>query len=667
MNKEEVKKRIEKLKVEINKHNHNYYVLSSPEITDFEYDIMVNDLIALEKKFPEFVSADSPSQRVGSDLNHEFQQFEHKYPVLSLGNTYSEEELTEFDNRIKKSIEEKYRYVAELKYDGVSVSLSYKNGQLVRALTRGDGVKGDDVTQNVKTILSIPLRLSGNDFPYEFEIRGEILMNHKVFEQLNKERLENGEQLFANPRNACSGSIKMVNSKEVAKRKLDCYLYYLIGESLPSDSHYENLIHAKRWGFNIPENIGICQSVSDVFKFINVWGVKRKTLPFDIDGIVIKVDSLKIQEELGFTAKNPRWAIAYKYQAEQAETKLISIDYQVGRTGAITPVGNLEPVLLSGTTVKRASLHNADQIELLDIRIGDTVIIEKGGEIIPKVIKVVLDKRPVLSQKTQYITTCPVCYTELVRNEGEAKHYCPNETGCLPQLKGKIEHFISRKAMNIAGAEATVELLFDRNLIKNISDLYFLKKEDLLALDRFAEKSADNLLQSIEKSKTNPLGKTIYALGIRFVGETVAKTLASHFNNIDDLISASFDDLIQIDEIGEKIAESIIEHFKNPENLQIIEKLKSAGVNFTSTEVKTKKSHILNGLSFVISGTFTKFSREELKNLIEENGGKNVSAISAKTNYLIAGENAGPTKIEKAGELKIKIIDENEFLAMIKT
>lgn len=665
MNKKDAKERLKFLQKTLEKHNFNYYVLSKPEISDFEYDILMNELSTLEKMYPEFATPDSPSQRVGSDISNEFKQVKHKYPMLSLGNTYNTDDLNDFDTRIRKIIEHEFEYISELKLDGTSISLIYENGYLVQGITRGDGVKGDDVTANVKTIKSIPLKLKGNDFPDKFEMRGEIVLPHKVFAKLNKEREENGDAPFANPRNAASGSLKLINSAEVAKRNLDCYVYYMLGENLPSKSHYTNLEKAREWGFQVPEQIKKALSINDISEYIKYWDVERNNLPFDIDGIVIKVDDLDLQEELGLTAKSPRWAISYKFKAEQVETKLLSIDYQVGRTGAITPVANLEPVHIAGTTVKRASLHNADQIELLDIRVNDYVFIEKGGEIIPKVVAVNKDKRPQNSVPVEYITTCPECDTKLVRDEGEAKHFCPNMYACPPQIIGKIEHFFSRKAMNIAGAEATVKMLVEANLINNIADLYSLNKDDLLNLERFAEKSADNLLESIEKSKIIPYPRIIYGLGIRYVGETIAKIIAKHFHNIDDLMNANEEQLAEIDELGDVIAKSIVAFFKEPKNIDIINTLKEKGVQLFSDNISEAKSDKLNGLSFVISGTFEKFSRDDLKKSIEENGGKNLSSVSKKTNYLVAGNKIGPSKLEKAEKFNVIIISEDEFLEML--
>jgi len=666
--KTEIKKRIDNLRAELHKHNHLYYVQSSPEISDYEYDMLMKELQKLERENPEFFDNNSPTQRVGDDRNKDFRQVTHRYPMLSLGNTYSEGELFDFHNRVVKLLETDFAYVCELKYDGVAVGLTYKNGELFQAVTRGDGVQGDDVTDNVRTIRSIPLKLSGNDFPEEFEIRGEIFMPHKVFEEQNIIRIQNGENAFANPRNAASGTIKQLNSAEVAKRKLQCFLYFMLGEKLPTNSHYENLQKAKSWGFPIPDSVKRVNSIQEVFEFINNWNTERNNLPFDIDGIVIKVDSLQQQEELGFTAKSPRWAISYKFKAEQLATRLLSIDYQVGRTGAITPVANLEPILLAGTTVKRASLHNADQIALHDIRLNDMVLVEKGGEIIPKVVGVDISQRPENSEKIIYLTHCPECGTELVRKDGEAKHFCPNETGCPPQMKGKVEHFFSRKAMNIGGGEATVELLFNAGLIKNIADLYDLTIQQLQKLERFGEKSATNLFNSIQESKKVPYHRVLFALGIRYVGETGAKTLAKAFPKIELLQQANIEKLLTVEEIGDKIAESIVDFFQNKENLEILERLKKAGVTFENefSETKPAESDILKDKSVIVSGVFAKFSRDEMKQLIEKHGGKNVTSISKNTDLVVAGVNMGPSKLEKANKLGIKIVTEDEFLKMLE-
>lgn len=666
MKKEEARIRIEKLRKEVEQHNYNYYVLSKPTISDFEYDLMMNDLIQLERLFPDLKTAGSPTEKVGSDLSREFVQVVHKYPMLSLGNTYSEEDIRDFDARIRKVVDDDFIYSCELKYDGVSISLSYENGQLIRAVTRGDGEKGDDVTRNIKTIRSIPLKLTGEGYPSVFDIRGEIYFPLDKFNKLNRERETAGDAVFANPRNAASGSIKLLDTSELAKRELDCFLYFMAADELPSDSHYTNLELARTWGFNIPAYIEKCSDIEEIMAFIHKWDAERHNLNFDTDGIVIKVDSYRLQKKLGFTAKSPRWAISYKFRAEQAETRLLSVDFQVGRTGAITPVGNLEPVQLAGTTVKRASLHNADQIALHDIRINDYVFVEKGGEIIPKVVGVNLNRRSAGSEPFAYITACPECGTGLVRKEGEAKHFCPNEKECPPQISGKIEHFVSRKAMNIAGAEATIEMLLTNKLIKNAADLYKLRKEDLVNLERFGEKSAQNLLESIEKSKQAPFHQVLYALGIRFVGETVAKTLAASFESIEAIADAGMEELQSIEEIGGKIAESILEYFAGDDNRKLVEGLREAGVNLDQDKTEIiLLSENLKGLSIIISGTFLNFSREELKQLIEQHGGKNVTSISAKTDYLLAGDKTGPAKLKKAEKLGIKIIGEDEFLAMI--
>ncbi|UCH13900.1 MAG: NAD-dependent DNA ligase LigA [Bacteroidales bacterium] len=658
--------RIKQLRKALNEHNYKYYVLNKPSISDFEYDQLMQELINLESAHPEYADPNSPSLRIGDDRTREFEQVVHKYPVLSLSNTYSKEEIIEFENRIKKTGLSNYEYVCELKYDGASISLTYENGKLLQAVTRGDGVSGDNIIANVKTIKSIPLELTGEDYPLLFEIRGEIFIPHAGFEQMNREREETGEVPFANPRNAASGTLKIQNSSLVAKRKLDCFLYYLLGQNLPSDSHYENLKKAKEWGFKISEHVKKCITLDDVFKFIDYWEDSRKTLPYDIDGIVIKIDSYEQQNSLGFTAKSPRWAIAFKYKAEQAVTRLLSIDYQVGRTGAITPVANLEPVILAGTTVKRASLHNADQIILLDVRINDIVYIEKGGEIIPKVVGVEKSKRDAGSKTVKYIEYCPECGTKLVRKEGEAKHYCPNEDGCPPQIKGKIEHFVSRRAMDIGLAEATISQLYESGLVKNIADLYSLTKDQLINLERFADKSAENLIASINDSKDVPFDRVLYALGIRYAGETVAKKIATHFGSLYKLAEANFNDLIDVEEIGDKIAESIIYYFNNEKNITIIKRLKEAGLQLNIKKESTERlSDILEGKSIIISGVFRKYSRDEIKKLIEKNGGKNVSSISARTDFLIAGEKTGPSKLEKAQKLNIKIISEDEFLDMI--
>ncbi len=662
----DAKSRIEFLRNELEKHNYNYYVLSAPEISDYEFDQLMKELQKLEEENPQYFDENSPTQRVGNDISKEFEQVFHKYPMLSLGNTYSEGEISDFYNRVKKQLNEDFEIVCELKFDGTSISLTYEDGRLIQAVTRGDGEKGDDVTANVKTIRSIPLVLKNGDFPQEFEIRGEILMPWKVFEQLNKEREEQEEPLFANPRNAASGTLKLQNSKEVAKRKLDSYLYFLLGDNLSAETHWDALDNAKSWGFKISDSRKLCHSLQEIFDFIKYWDVERKNLPVATDGIVLKVNSLRQQKQLGLTAKSPRWAIAYKFQAERACTRLKEVTYQVGRTGAITPVANFDAVQLAGTQVKRASLHNADIIEQLDLHIGDMVYVEKGGEIIPKIVGVNKDERSLFEmEKVCFITNCPECGDELVRYEGEAAHYCPNEDGCPPQQKGKIEHFVGRKAMNINMGEETVDLLFSKGIIKDIADLYLLKESDLRSLERWGDKSAKNLVKSIEESKKTPFEKVLFALGIRYVGETVAKKLAQTFKNIDALREANFEQLTSTDEIGDVIAQSVIDYFKKEKNVQLIERLKSYGVNFELSAQIEKQGDILSGKTIVISGTFEWFSREELKQMIELNGGKNGSSVSAKTDFLLAGKNIGPSKLEKAKSLNINFLTEEEFLGMI--
>lgn len=668
MNSKQAQERIKRLRQELNRHNHLYYVLAKPEISDFEYDSMLKDLEALEKKFPQLSDDSSPTRRVGSDISDGFTQVEHKFPMLSLGNTYSFEELADFHQRIAKQLAQKWEYVCELKYDGTAIGITYKNGKLIRAVTRGDGTKGDDVTSNVRTIRSIPLELQGSDFPEEFEIRGEIFMPRAVFEELNNQRLSDGETPFANPRNAAAGTLKQLDSRIVAKRKLDCLLYFMLGEKLPFDNHYQNLMKATEWGFKIPESVKLCSTIDEVSNFINFWDKKRESLPYDTDGVVVKVNSYKHQNFLGYTAKTPRWAIAYKYKTEQVSTKLLSVDYQVGRTGAITPVANLEPVQLAGTIVKRASLHNADQISLLDLHIGDTVYVEKGGEIIPKIVGVDISKRRVEGKPIEYIAVCPECGTELIRLEGEAKHYCPNDLGCPPQIKGKIIHFISRKAMDIDGlGEETVELLFSNGLIHNIADLYELRYEQLIGLERFAEKSTRNALESIENSKQVPFYRVLFGLGIRYVGETTARKLASHFRLLDRLKNATFDELIEVDEVGERIANSIINFFADSRNREIVERLKNFGVKLQEDEgVSALISQKLSGESVVISGTFSHVSRDDLKEMVIKNGGKVLSAVSSNTTLIVAGENMGPSKLEKAKKLGVKILSEEDFLHLIE-
>jgi DNA ligase (NAD+) len=674
-----IKEKIEDISKKLEEHNYNYYVLSNPTISDFDFDKMLEELIKIEKENPQYLLSDSPSQRVGGTITKEFKNVKHKYPMLSLGNTYNEEDVRDFDERIKKSGVNDFEYVCELKYDGVSISLTYVDGKLTQALTRGDGESGDDVTTNVKTINSIPLKLRGNNFPKEFEIRGEIFMPKTEFlrinEDMRKELIEEGyteEEIFEkqlkNPRNATSGTLKQLNSKAVAERKLDCYLYSVLGENLPFTSHFDSLVEAKKWGFKVSGDMQKCSSVDDVLKYLEKWDTKRHDLNVETDGVVIKINSYEQQKFIGFTAKSPRWAIAYKFKAARVSTILESISYQVGRTGAITPVANLNPVQLAGTTVKRASLHNADIIEKLDVRIGDTVFVEKGGEIIPKIISVDESKRHSNSQKVKYISHCPECNAELIRSEEEANHYCPNELGCPPQVKGKMEHFVSRKAMNIdsLGAE-TIAQLYDANLLKTIADIYELKKEDLLKIDRMAEKSANNLIAGIQVSKDIPFERVLYGIGIRHIGETTAKKLAFYFKNIDSLKNATLEELLEVGDIGEKTAQTIIEYFVDNRCLEIIEKLKVAGLQFKlSEEQLTNTSEKLKDLSFVVSGVFTKFSRDEIKKTIEQNGGKNVGSISGKTNFVLAGENMGPEKLKKAEKLGVKIISEEEFINMLE-
>lgn len=662
-----VKEKIDQLRADLHRHNYNYYVLNAPEISDKEFDDRMRELQELEKEHPEYQDDNSPTMRVGSDLNKNFTQVAHKYPMLSLGNTYSESEVTDFYDRVKKALNEDFEICCELKYDGTSISLTYENGKLVRAVTRGDGEKGDDVTDNVKTIRTIPLVLHGS-YPELFEIRGEILMPWEVFEELNREKEAREEPLFANPRNAASGTLKLQNSAIVASRKLDAYLYYLLGEELPCDGHYENLQAAAGWGFKTSEHMKKAHSLEEVFEYIRYWDTERKNLPVATDGIVLKVNSMRQQKNLGFTAKSPRWAIAYKFQAERALTRLNKVTYQVGRTGAVTPVANLDPVQLSGTIVKRASLHNADIIEGLDLHIGDMVYVEKGGEIIPKITGVDKDARSMLiGEKVKFITHCPECGSKLIRYEGEAAHYCPNETSCPPQIKGKIEHFISRKAMNIDGlGPETVDMFYRLGLIKNTADLYQLTADDIKNLDRMGEKSAENIIKGIEASKEVPFERVLFALGIRFVGETVAKKIAKSFNDIDELENANLEKLINIDEIGEKIAQSILTYFANPLNRELIERLKSTGLQlYRREEDLSGYTDKLAEQSIVISGVFTHHSRDEYKELIEKNGGKNVGSISAKTSFILAGENMGPAKLEKAHKLGIKLMSEDEFLTLI--
>ena len=664
----EIADRIKALREELERHNYDYYVLSSPTISDFEFDQKMRELQDLEAAHPEYFDPHSPTQRVGSDLTKNFDQVVHKYPMLSLGNTYSKEEVRDFYERVGRSLNEPFEIVAELKYDGTSISVTYKEGRLAQAVTRGDGVRGDDVTANVKTIRSVPLKLRPGSYPDEFELRGEILLPWSEFDRLNKEREEQEEPLFANPRNAASGTLKLQDPKIVASRKLDAYFYYLLGESLPEEGHYENLQEVRSWGFKVSDAMRKCHDLQEIYDFIDYWDVERKNLPVATDGIVLKVNSLRQQRNLGYTAKNPRWAIAYKFQAERAVTTLREVSYQVGRTGAITPVANLDPVLLAGTVVKRASLHNADIIANLDLHIGDQVFVEKGGEIIPKIVGVDVDYRAAnpVGEKVQFISHCPECGTALVRPEGEAAHYCPNETGCPPQIKGRIEHFVTRKAMNINIGPETIEDLYEKGLVRDIADLYTLRMEDLLSLERWAEKSARNLLKSLDESKSVPFERVLYGLGIRYVGETVAKRLASVFHSIGQLREASFETLVGVDEIGERIAQSVLDYFKDERNVRIVERLESYGLKMAIDEsVLANKSDKLKGLTIVISGTFARHSRDEYKAMIEQHGGKNTGSISKKTNYLLAGENMGPAKLEKATALGIKILSEDEFLNLL--
>lgn len=673
------KKRIDELTRQLQQHNYNYYVLSNPVISDHEFDQLLHELEKLEDLYPEFVKPDSPTQRVGGEPTKEFQTVTHKYPFLSLSNTYSEKEVREFDNRMRKAIGGDVSYVCELKYDGVAIGLTYKNGILTQAVTRGDGIQGDDVTTNVKTIKSIPLKLR-KKYPPELEIRGEIYFPVKAFEKLNSDREAEGLPRFANPRNSASGSLKMQDPVEVAKRPLDCFLYFIPSEQNLTETHYESLKLARDFGFRISNNVALCRNIEEVYEFINDWEEGRHKLEYEIDGIVIKINSISDQIKLGYTAKNPRWAIAYKFKAEQEETILESISYQVGRTGAITPVANLKPVLLAGTTVKRASLHNADVIANLDVRIGDFVHIEKGGEIIPKIVGVNTYKRKPGTVPMKFITNCPECDTLLIRNEGEAAHYCPNEDHCPPQIKGRLEHFISRRAMNIDSlGEGKIELLYEKGLVKNVADLYDLTYDQLFGLEKiipttdgskekkisFREKTAENIIKGIEESKKSSFSKVLYALGIRFVGETVAKKLTSQFKKINHLINATYDELVDVEEIGEKIAASVIAYFCKPEHIELINRLKEKGIQLSVEEDEETGSVLLAGKSFVVSGVFDKYSRDQIKELVEYHGGKNLGSISSKTNYLLAGEHMGPSKKQKAEKLGIPIISVKDFEEMI--
>lgn len=662
------KQRIMQLRRELHEHNYKYYVLNQPEISDQDFDFMMHELQDLEAKHPELADPNSPTQRVGSDLNHEFQQVTHKYPMLSLANTYNEQDVAEWYDSVKRGLNgEDFEVCCEMKYDGLSISLTYVDGKLVRGVTRGDGVHGDDVTANVKTIRAIPLVLTGTGYPQEFEIRGEILMPWKVFERLNAEREAAEEPLFANPRNAASGTLKSQNSALVASRQLDSYLYYLLGEELPCDGHYENLEAARKWGFKISEGMKKVRTLQEIYDYINYWDKERKNLPVATDGIVLKVNSLRQQRNLGYTAKSPRWAIAYKYKAERACTRLNEVSFQVGRTGAVTPVANMDPVQLAGTTVKRATLNNEDFIRSLDLHIGDYVYVEKGGEIIPKIVGVDLDQRPIIAQPVRFITHCPECGTKLVRYEGEAAWYCPNDAGCPPQIKGRIEHFISRRAMNIdsIGPE-TVDDFYRQGLVHNVADLYTIDVQQING-DGSRQKSAMKIISGIEESKNVPFERVVFALGIRFVGETSGKLLARHFKNIDALMNATLEELLEIDGIGEVMAKSIITYFHNEENMQIVERLRSYGLQMAlSREQIENASDLLQGKSIVISGVFQHHSRDEYKMMIEQNGGKNVGSISGKTSFILAGDNMGPSKLQKAEKLGIRIVSEDEFLKMIK-
>ncbi len=660
-----LKERIEYLSREISKHNHAYYVLDEPIISDFEFDNMLKELNTLETKNPEYLNINSPTQRIGSSLLKGFRSVSHKYKMLSLGNTYTSNEIFDFDKRINKLVNKDIEYICELKYDGVSISLTYIDGYLTQALTRGDGSKGDDVTVNIRTIKSIPLRLRG-DYPNFFEIRGEIFIPKDDFKKMNAKRLAQGLEPFSNPRNTASGSLKLLHTSEVAKRPLDCYLYYLIGDNLPSNKHYDNLLMAKSWGFKIPQYIEKCYNISEVLHFVEKWDLKRHALPFEIDGVVIKVNDINQQKEMGFTSKFPRWAISYKFKSEQVLTVLNSITYQVGRTGAITPVANLEPVKLAGTIVKRASLHNADQIKKFDIRVGDKVFVEKGGEIIPKVVGVDIDNRDSSSNSTEYIKDCPFCGTLLIRKKEDVKHYCPNNENCAPQIKGKFEHFISRKALNIDGiGSETIELLINNSLIQQLSDLYILKVEDLYPLKKDGRKWADNIISGINISKSIPYNRVLFGLGIRYVGETVAKLLVNHFNTIEELMVADIDTLVSKEDIGVKIAKSIVDYFRDESNILLINNLKYYGLQFSSINENDILSNNLDGLRIVVSGVFTKFTRVEVKKIIEQHGGRHVSSISKSTSFILAGENMGNSKRERATDLNIPIISEDEFLAKI--
>ena len=664
----DIQNTILRLREELNQHNYNYYVLDKPVISDYEFDQKLKQLQDLESQYPDFFDENSPSQRVGGTITKNFQTVVHEQRMYSLDNSYSKDDLIDWEKRIQKILGDvPLEYTCELKYDGASISITYENGTLKRAVTRGDGIQGDDVTNNIKTIKSIPLQLKGN-FPDKFDVRGEIILPFAGFEKMNEELIEIGEMPYSNPRNTASGSLKLQDSAEVAKRPLDCLLYFLIGNKLPFSSQIEGLETARSWGFKVPKEAKLALNLDQVFQFIDFWDEHRHKLPYETDGVVVKVNDFHSQEELGFTAKSPRWAIAYKFKSEQVSTRLNSISYQVGRTGAITPVANLEPVQLAGTIVKRASLHNSDQIEKLDIRVGDTVFVEKGGEIIPKIIAVDLSKRPQNTLPTNYITNCPECQSELVRIAGEANHYCPNFYGCPPQIIGRIQHFISRKAMDIEGLGGeTVALLYNNGLVQNYADLYELTVEQILPLERMAQKSAENLINGVQNSKSVSFERVLYALGIRYVGETVAKKLAKHYKSIDTLSKATLIDLVMVDEIGDKIAQSVIEFFANQENRKIISRLKKYGVQLELIEkINPNATNKLEGKTFVVSGVFSMFSRDDLKKAIEDNGGKVGSSISVKTDFVIAGDNMGPAKLEKANKLNVPIISEEDFIAMIK-
>jgi len=662
----EIKNRIEKLRNEIEEHNRNYYELNQPVISDFEYDLLLNELETLEKQYPEFVSKDSPTLKVGSDLSREFKQYDHRYPMLSLGNTYNFDEIRDFDSRVRKTVQEEVNYVCELKFDGASISISYIGGLMERALTRGDGAKGDDVTDNVKTIISIPHVIESSDVPTFFIARGEILMPRNVFNELNEERVKEGINPFANPRNAASGTLKLLDPLQVAARRLDCLFYSLLGDDLPGGNQHDNLQKMHEWGFPVSESYRICSNIDEVIGFIEFWETRRNDLPYDTDGVVIKVNSLEQQKMLGFTAKSPRWAIAYKYKPEQALTRLLSVSFQVGRTGTVTPVANLEPVQLAGTIVKRASLHNADQIYLLDLHKDDMVYVEKGGEIIPKIVGVEKALRTENSASISFVDKCPECGTELVRNEGEANHFCPNYLHCPPQIKGRIEHFISRRAMDIDGlGEETTDLLYNKGLIRNIADLYDLSINQLIPLERLGEKSSAKIIRSIEESKKVPYSRVLFALGIRHVGETVSKKIAMRFRSIDDLINADLEEITGVEEIGPKIASSIKSYLSDPENIEIINRLRKAGVQLKSESEETVAGDILKDKTIVISGVFRLHTRDEYKELIEKYGGRNSSTVSSSTSFILAGDNMGPSKRERAMALGIEMKSEEEFLKFI--